>query len=147
MISKGTDSADFSGLNLNKHLELALNSVDQGFTVKTLNLSNTNLSNNFKNEFMPWFQSNNSVMNVDISGNNLKHLEKEILVLFGIDSSQGTPTLIPGTAAHLGKQILASNTGLSHNTIALLLNESEPSVKAREDRANNLVLSEKQSNA
>jgi len=65
VVSKGTKlTADFSNLDLSKqiNLEMALNAVDQGYEVTTLNLNGTNLSQSqITNDLMTWFKSNATV--------------------------------------------------------------------------------------
>lgn len=65
VVSKGTKfTADFSNLDLSKqiNLEMALNAVDQGYKVTTLNLNGTNLSQSqITNDLLTWFKSNATV--------------------------------------------------------------------------------------
>lgn len=65
VVTKDTKfTADFSNIDLSKqiNLEMALNAVDQGFKVTTLNLSGTNLSKSqITNDLMTWFKSNATV--------------------------------------------------------------------------------------
>jgi len=43
-VCKGQETANFAGMDLSKHLETVLDAVDQGFSVKTLNLNDTKLT-------------------------------------------------------------------------------------------------------
>jgi len=65
VVSKGTKfTADFSNLDLSKqiNLEMALNAVDQGYEVTTLNLTDTNLTpSQITNDLLTWFKSNATV--------------------------------------------------------------------------------------
>lgn len=155
VVTTGKDTADFSGIDISAHIDMVLNSVDQGYKVKNLVLSETNLNHDLIiNDLLPWLQSNKSVDVLDISNNvlfaNLKTKEKEeieskILKAFGIENTASIYR--PGSAADQGKQIKADNTGLSQEIIKYLQNDDEHGLKAREEKEKSLASSEKKVNA
>lgn len=149
-MSKGQETANFAGLDLTTHLDIVLDSVDQGFTVINLNLTDTKLNgDHFKNNLLPWFKNNISVTVIDISNNLLNSSVSEVAILkeFGVEMTQDTPNFIPGSPAYQGKSIIAKDTGLSDNTIKLLLNEGEHATKAKEDREKSIQASQKKTEA
>lgn len=125
-------------MDLSKHLDTVLDAVDQGFSVKTLNLNDTKLTvKHVYNDLLPWFKNNNSVNVIDISNNQMTSSisEKELLKAFGIESSADPPVFTPGSPADLGKSIEARDTGFSERTIELFLNDCDHASKSKEDRA------------
>lgn len=158
VVAKGKDTADFAGIDVSKHLELVLDSVDQGQSVQTLSLADTNLNHNLLvNELLPWLKSSKSVDVLDISNNsfmvNMKTKEKDeveskLLKEFGIElPPNASPYYRPGSAADQGKQIKAENTNLTPETQKLLLNDDEHGLKAREEKEKSAAASKKKINA
>lgn len=101
-MSKGQETANFAGMDLRNHLDIVLDSVDQGFTVINLNLTDTKLNgDHFKNNLLPWFKNNISVTVIDISNNLLNSSVSEVAILkeFGVEMTQDTPNFIPGSPA------------------------------------------------
>ena len=137
-ISKGNElKADFSGIDLSDYLHLALDSVDQGYCVKEINLQKSNLSKSqIIDEILPWFITNQSVILVDISSNIVGKVDNEILKSFGfIDFEKEKPSKITkGSLADQGKRLIAEMTGLKLNSINLLNNDSAKAISKRDEK-------------
>jgi len=137
IVSQGKATANFSQLDLGKHLDVVLDAVDQGYTVNHLNLTDTKLTvKHVYNDLLPWFKNNISVNVIDISNNQMSASipEEKILLEFGITVNNDSTVFISGSPADLGKSIIAVNTGFSESTIQLLLNHCEHANKSIEER-------------